>query len=84
MSDPRGHILYLRRLVRSGIRLSTILEWSVFSTVIAQFLLMSIYSTGDLKFWTSRQRDDRIGNLCRMGHQNCRSPCLVEIEEENS
>ena len=42
-SSTHGHTLHPHRLVRSHIRLNPILEWSVFFTVIAWFVLMSIY-----------------------------------------
>jgi hypothetical membrane protein len=41
--STHGHALHAHRLVRSHIRLNPILEWSVFFTVIAWFVLMSIY-----------------------------------------
>jgi hypothetical protein len=42
-SSAHGHTLHPHRLVRSRIRLKPILEWSVFFTVIAWFVLTSIY-----------------------------------------
>jgi hypothetical membrane protein len=41
--STHGHTLHAHRLARSHIRLNPILEWSVFFTVIAWFVLMSIY-----------------------------------------
>ena len=43
ISSTHGHTLHPHRLVRSHIRLNPILEWSVFFTVVAWFVLMSIY-----------------------------------------
>jgi len=42
-SSAHGHTLHSHRLVRSHVRLTPILEWSVFFSVIAWFVLMSIY-----------------------------------------
>ena len=38
-----GHTPHPHRMVRSHVRLNPVLEWSVFFTVIAWFVLMSIY-----------------------------------------
>ncbi len=41
--STHGHALHPHQIARSHIRLNPILEWSVFFTVIAWFVLMSIY-----------------------------------------
>jgi hypothetical protein len=41
-SSAHGHTLHPHRLVRSRIRLKPILEWSIFFSVMAWFVLMSI------------------------------------------
>ena len=42
-SSAHGYTLHPHRLVRSHIRLKPVLEWSVFFTLIAWIVLMSIY-----------------------------------------
>jgi len=43
ITSAYGHTLHSHHLARSHIRLKPILEWSVFFTLMAWFILMSIY-----------------------------------------
>jgi len=44
--STHGHTLHRHRMAQPHIRLNPVLEWSVFFTVIAWFVLMSIYLMG--------------------------------------